>query len=229
MPCLRIEPPIVARFPDLALAWTLVEGVTVATSGHPPALALQRAAEADVRARRTVETLKDDAVFRAYRDFYWALGIDPTKTRPSGEALNRRVLNGNQLPSINAFVDAYNAASLATGIAVGAYDADRLASEDVVLRAALPGERFAPLAGEPKQLAGGEVVLADAARIVNFYPYRDADATKVTTETRRALLVACGAPGVDAELLDKAAAHAAAHVLEACGGRISGSGRALAR
>jgi len=51
------------------------------------------------------EYLKNDSVVRAYRDFYWRIGIDPTKTRPSGEALRRRLARGNRFPRINIVVD----------------------------------------------------------------------------------------------------------------------------
>jgi DNA/RNA-binding domain of Phe-tRNA-synthetase-like protein len=221
----HVSPEVAARFPGLAVAWVSLEGVAVGPAGAPAAEDLKRAAEAGVRSRRTAEGLKDDPVFRAYRDFYWKLGIDPTKTRPAGEALNRRVLNGGVLPAINAFVDAYNAASLATGVPIGAYDADRLAGDALSVRFAAPGEPFQGIAEpEPRALAGGETVLADAARAVNFYPYRDAEATKVREGTTRAFVVACGAPGVPLDLLAEATRLAAENVLRTCGGLVAASG-----
>lgn len=219
MPRVTLAPDVLARFDGIALAWALVGGLAVRGPGFADALALQRAAEQHVRATRTADGLREDALFRAYRDFYWKLGIDPTKTRPSGEALNRRVLHGKPLPSVNAFVDAYNAASLATGVPIGAYDADVLEGP-LALRLAQRGETFHGL-GEPvgRALDGGEVVLADGARVVNFYPYRDADATRVTERTTRALLVACGAPGVERATLRAATDMAVSNVLAACGGK----------
>src|SRR5439155_24626453 len=46
--------------------------------------------------RRTyaLETLKDEPWLRAYRDFFWRVGVDPTKVRPAAEALLRRVIQG---------------------------------------------------------------------------------------------------------------------------------------
>ena len=46
------------------------------------------------------------------RGLYKALGIDPTKTRPSNEALLRRALKGESLYRINTLVDALNLSSL---------------------------------------------------------------------------------------------------------------------
>jgi DNA/RNA-binding domain of Phe-tRNA-synthetase-like protein len=50
------------------------------------------------------------------------LGVDPTKTRPSSEALLRRVMKGQGLPEINAIVDVCNLASLEHQLPLGLYD-----------------------------------------------------------------------------------------------------------
>ncbi len=224
---ITIAPSVAERFPGIGVAWAVVEGLHIATADPEATAALTTEASEQVRATRTLEGVKDDAIFRAYREFYWKLGIDPTKTRPSGEALNRRILRGNALPTINAFVDAYNAASLATGVSIGAYDAGRLQG-DLVLRFAAKGEPFHGIAQPgPKALDGGETILADEARIINFYPYRDADATKITPETTRAVIVACGVPGLDADVAVAAARTGAANVIRVCGGRTVDEGRAV--
>ncbi|RLI77804.1 hypothetical protein DRP07_11825, partial [Archaeoglobales archaeon] len=49
----------------------------------------------EIKNNYNLENLKDHPVVRAYRDFYWRIGIDPTKQRPSSEALLRRGLKGN--------------------------------------------------------------------------------------------------------------------------------------
>lgn len=80
----------------------------------------------EVKTKYDVETLKDEPTVRAYRDLYWRLGIDPTKTRPSGESLLRRVLHGNELPNTSTVVDAYNLASMKTIIPISGFDLDLL-------------------------------------------------------------------------------------------------------
>ena len=80
-----------------------------------------------IREKFSLENLKNDPIIRAYRDFYWHyLKIDPTKVRPAGEALIRRVLSNKPIPNISNFVDAYNAASIETRISLGAYNYDLL-------------------------------------------------------------------------------------------------------
>ena len=58
------------------------------------------------------------------RTLYKALGIDPTKTRPSNEALLRRALKGETLYRINTLVDALNLVSLREQLPFGLYDLD---------------------------------------------------------------------------------------------------------
>src|SRR4030067_3044100 len=53
---------------------------------------------ARVRASYTLESVKDVPELRAYRDFFWRVGIDPTKTRPAAEALVRRIPGGEAAP-----------------------------------------------------------------------------------------------------------------------------------
>jgi len=80
----------------------------------------------NIKKQYNLDSLKDVASFRAYRDFFWKIRVDPTKNRPAAEALIRRILRGENLPRINTLVDAYNLASIKTEIALAAFDADKL-------------------------------------------------------------------------------------------------------
>ncbi len=155
-----------------------------------------------IRAKHTLTSLKDHAVVRAYRDFYWRIGIDPTKLRPASEALVRRILAGKPLPEINNLVDAYNLASALTLIPMGAYDAEKIKGE-LRIRTS-QGERFVGIGGK-EITTKGEIVLSDGEKILSIYPYRDADATKITTSTRAAVVVLCGVKGVDRDYLRQSA------------------------
>lgn len=101
------------RFPTLFVCVGIIQGVKVQRS-NPQVEALRHIVTEDVRCKFNLEQLKNDLTVRAYRDLFWALGIDPTKTRPSGETLLRRVLHGDEVPKISTVVDAYNLASLET-------------------------------------------------------------------------------------------------------------------
>ena len=159
----------------------------------------------EFREHLRLETLKDETHLRAYRDFYWRVGIDPTKIRPASEALLRRVLQGKELPRINTLVDAYNLASMKTRIAIAAFDAARTRG-DLRMRLARAGESFLGIGMEaPVVLKGVEVVCQDEDGLVAIYPYRDAHRTRVTTATTDTVFMTCGVPGIEAGALLAAA------------------------
>ena len=90
------------------------------------------AAEAAVRVHPPEE-------IAAVRTMYKRVGIDPTKRRPSSEALLRRVRKGQPLPRINSMVDVCNWCSLEFQLPYGLYDASRIQG-DVMLRIGRGGE-----------------------------------------------------------------------------------------
>jgi DNA/RNA-binding domain of Phe-tRNA-synthetase-like protein len=156
----------------------------------------------ETRSRWEIEKLRDDPDFRAYRDFFWRLGTDPTKNRPAAEALIRRVLNGRPIPKINTWVDAYNLVSIQTAIPIASFDADLLVGNRL-MREADSGEEFLGIAMKrPMVLKGGEAVIQDDEGLVAIYPFRDADHSKVTGNTKNVLMLLCGAPNITLEKLD---------------------------
>jgi DNA/RNA-binding domain of Phe-tRNA-synthetase-like protein len=148
-----------------------------------------------LRRRYTLDSVKDDPTFRAYRDFYWRIGIDPTKVRPSSEALVRRILQGKELPSINPLVDTFNLVSALTGITFSAFDLDKI-SGAVRMSWSRAGERFVGIGTGEIELTGRELVLRDDSGAISIYPYRDSERTKTSLQTRNVLLVLCGVPGL---------------------------------
>jgi DNA/RNA-binding domain of Phe-tRNA-synthetase-like protein len=172
----------------------------------------------EVKQKYSLESLKDVAVFRAYRDFFWRIGIDPTKIRPAAEALIRRILAGKPIPMINNVVDSYNLASIKTEVALAAFNRDELRGS-LLMRAALKGERFLGIGmSEPMELNGGEIVISDQEKLVAVYPYRDAEKSKVSGTTRNLLILVCGVPGIDEKLLGDAGKVALDLVTKFCGG-----------
>jgi len=173
----------------------------------------------ETRGRWEIEKLRDDPDFRAYRDFFWKLGTDPTKNRPAAEALIRRVLNGRPIPKINTWVDAYNLVSIQTAIPIASFDADLLVG-DLLMREAEAGEEFLGIAmKKPVVTKGGEAVIQDDEGLVAIYPFRDADHSKVTGDTKNVLMLLCGAPNITLETLDESAGVAEKVLTRFCGGR----------
>lgn len=146
--------------------------------------------------RYTLDSLKEDPVFRAYRDFFWRIRVDPTKTRPSSEALVRRALRGS-FPRVFTVVDAGNIASAYTGVPIGLYDLSR-AAPPLTLTLSRGGEAFNPIGGEPEALPAGLPILADSRGVVmHVYPYRDSVETAIREDTREVLALGAGVPGVE--------------------------------
>jgi DNA/RNA-binding domain of Phe-tRNA-synthetase-like protein len=197
------EPKVSALFPELSICVGTINSVHIEKKNEPIEK-LERTVYEEVRTKYNVETLKDDLTVRAYRDFYWKLDIDPTKTRPSGEALLRRVLHGDTLPKISTVVDAYNLASMKTIIPISGFDRDCLRLPFQV-RFARNGEAFTGIGiSKPMCLTDKMLVLADETRVLCVYPYRDSDVTKITERTRNVLIVGYGAPKISEQQLAEA-------------------------
>ena len=175
-------------FSDLHVLTSYIENVAVKRSDFELE-AFKEDLIREIRSAYDIQTLKDRPILRAYRDFFWSLGVDPTKTRPAAEALIRRLLHGKPLPKINTLVDAYNLASIKTEIAIAAFDFDKIRGE-LMMRYAERGEEFLGIGMKaPMRLDGKEIVISDGEKLLAVYPYRDAEDTKVTEATRNVLLL----------------------------------------
>lgn len=118
----------------------------------------------------------------SWHDAYRQFGTNPRRSRPSLDALSRRLRRDGKLPRISPAVDAYNLVSITRGTPAGAFDMDKLA-ERVTIRFTEPGDSFIPL-GEPEeaeQPKQGEVVYAQGKQVLTrSWNHRDSDQTKVT-------------------------------------------------
>ena len=166
------------------------DGATVVEHDHRLDAPLA-AAEAAVRMNPPAETT-------AVRTMYKRVGIDPTKTRPSSEALLRRVRRGDSLPRINSMVDVCNWCSLEFQLPYGLYDASRI-DGDVELRIGGDGESYPGIRKDDVNV-GGRITLADTQGPFGN-PTSDSARTMVTTLTTRALLVVFAPRDVDARRL----------------------------
>ena len=158
----------------------------------------------EIRSHSTLKRLSDDPVFRSYRDLYWTFGMDPTKQRVSSEALHRRVLKGLNLWRISDLVDVANLASAYHKIPIGLID-DAQRTGDLTVRTAEKGEIFTRIGGDTISCRGREIVLADDEKIICFgFATHDSEATKVTKESKRVLLLLYGAPEINHEFIVEA-------------------------
>jgi DNA/RNA-binding domain of Phe-tRNA-synthetase-like protein len=127
-----------------------------------------------------------DPHLAATRSMYRKLGIDPTKTRPSSEALLRRVKKGDGLPRVNTLVDLCNWCSAEFQLPYGLYDRDKL-NGSIQLRVGQNGDEYPGIRKDTVHL-DGRPTLADASGPFGN-PTSDSARAMVTPSTTRALLV----------------------------------------
>lgn len=183
------------------IGYMIIRGVNVRPSSPILLNEITRRIEAFREKYSDLDDLRKDPVIKAYRKFLWRLNIDPTKTRPSSEALARRVLRGQPLPRINNVVDAGNTSSLVKLIPIGLYDLDRL-KPPLVLTLCRKECVFEPIGGGKRRLRQGTPILVDdTGYVVHVYPHRDSLKTAITGGSRNILAVSAGVPGVPEEKL----------------------------
>lgn len=146
----------------------------------------------------------------AWREAYRAFGAKPQRTRPSVEALLRR-LDPAGLPRIDRITDVYNAVSIAHLLPIGGEDRDAYAGPPRLVRAAGTEPFDTTAGGEPvvEHPEAGEVIWRDDAGVTcRRWNWRQALRTRITSATTSAVFI------LDAlDPLDDEAAHAAADAL----------------
>ena len=151
----------------------------------------------------------------AARTLYKSLGIDPTKTRPSSEALLRRVLKGEALYRVNSLVDSLNHCSLKQQIPYGLYDLDRIAPP-ILLRFGLPGEAYEGIRKAEVHVAGRPVLVDQGGPFGN--PTSDSARTQIRESTANALIVLYAPAGLRPPKVEEALSETASTLIRFCGG-----------
>lgn len=183
-----IEEPFRALFPEALI------GIVVASSidnrrAEEAARDALAAAVAQVAPAIDGHDLAAHPAVAPWREAYRRFGVKPSRHRSSIEGLLRSLPAGGPR-SIDPLVDLYNAVSLRHLLPCGGEDLDAVGG-DVRLTLAAGGESFVPLGSvEESPPAPGEVVYAaDAGIICRAWNWREAERTKLTPETTRAVLV----------------------------------------
>jgi DNA/RNA-binding domain of Phe-tRNA-synthetase-like protein len=170
--------------------------------------ALLAAAEAAVRAQPPPESA-------AVRTMYRRAGLDPTKRRPSSEALLRRVRKGEGLPRVNSIVDISNWCSLEFQLPYGLYDLDRI-DGDVTLRLGREGESYAGIRKDEVHV-DGRITLADAQGPFGN-PSSDSARTMISEAARRVLLIVFAPAELPLSRVEEVLDTSSARTLAYCGG-----------
>jgi DNA/RNA-binding domain of Phe-tRNA-synthetase-like protein len=200
-----VAPHIAAEFPGLGLAWV----------------------EVDVRPRRSPEPVRrrlrllSDRIFGgeairqrerpipwAYRVFFRQIGLDPDRNRTPVEQLTLERLHDGGFKSHGLPRDALNIAIVETGVALRAFDADRI-DRRLCIRDSAPGES---LPGRSGELAQGTLTIADESRPIGLLFGATADGYGIEPSSRRIAIVAVQVKGVPQIAVEEALWMAAATV-----------------
>lgn len=141
----------------------------------------------------TTDTVKDISAIAATRRVYKACGKDPSRYRPSSEALIRRVLQGKQLYQIDTLVDLINLASITYGYSIGGFDAGKFSGDTLSLGVGREGEPYEGIGRGLLNIAGLPVY-RDAIGGVGT-PTSDNERTKMGLATRRLVALVNGYDG----------------------------------
>ena len=147
----------------------------------------------EYRATLTTESLKQMTSIQATRRIYKVCGKDPSRYRPSGEALVRRVLQGKKLYQIDTLVDLINLASMKYGYSIGAFDADRFSGDTLTLGIGREGEPYEGIGRGMINIAGMPVYRDSIGGVGT--PTSDHERTKVTLSTTHLLVLVNGYDG----------------------------------
>ena len=153
---------------------------------HPELAKLMDEACARKRAEFTVESLPEAEPVRAVRAMFREWGMDPSKYRPSSEALLRRVVQGKGLYRVSNVVDIGNLGSLETGWPYGCYDRSKIHAP-VALRHGAAGERYEGIGKQTWHLEG-RPVLADTDGPFGS-PISDSTRSMITESAKEIMIV----------------------------------------
>jgi DNA/RNA-binding domain of Phe-tRNA-synthetase-like protein len=152
----------------------------------------------------------------AVRTMYKRVGLDPTKTRPSNEALLRRVRKEQPLPRVNSLVDVINWCSVEFQLPYGLYDRGQIRGA-ITMRLGRDGEEYPGIRKDTVHVAGRIALLDHCGPFGN--PTSDSARTMVTTATTDALVVVFAPAAVDAGRLGRVLDTTATRIADIAGGR----------
>lgn len=215
---MRIELDPVLR-DAVCAAWFAIDGVSHA---EPPGFRTEvDAVCAELAERWAGRQPAQIPQLAAARRLYRATGLDPTRHRPSSEALLRRVLQGKGLYALDPVVDTGNLFSLRSGYPLGLYDRDRLQGP-VALRLGGVGESYAGIRKGPVNVSG-RLCLADAAGAFGS-PSSDSARCRVRPETTALLGLLYAPADCDQAALGSAGEELARSFLRWNGGEVVDAG-----
>ncbi len=192
-----VAPHVAAEFPGLGISWIEVDG----RPGRSPEPVERRLAETSDRfyGAHAIH-LRERPIPWAYRVFFRQIGLDPDRTRTPVEQLALDRLQDGGFKTRGLPLDALTIATVETGIALRAFDAERLEGA-LCIRDSAPGES---LKGRPGELSHGTLVIADERAPASLLFGATGEGREVGRGTRRIAITAIQVEGVPEIAVDEA-------------------------
>ncbi|MGA8744392.1 MAG: phenylalanine--tRNA ligase beta subunit-related protein [Solirubrobacterales bacterium] len=192
-----VTPHVAAEFPGLGIAWIEAD----CRPGRSPEPVRRRLRDLSDRffGAHAIH-LRERQVPWAYRVFFRQIGLDPDRTRTPVESLALDRLHDGAFRSRGLPADALTIPIVETGVALRAFDADRIEGR-LCIRDSAPGES---LAGRPGELPQGTLTIADEQDPIGLMFGETAAGRGVEDRTRRVAIVAVQVNGVSQMAVDEA-------------------------
>lgn len=144
--------------------------------------------------------LSDISGITEWRQTFKATGTNPSRYRPSVEALYRRIHKQNYIQPIHSAIDLNNFFSLQYEVPIGIYNLDQIEG-DVTLKIGAETDQYDGLNGRSNSMKG---MITSADNNGPFgSPFVDSERTKVTETTTSALQIIYLKPSTSLEEADK--------------------------
>lgn len=135
-----------------------------------------------------------------WRNVFKLTGTNPSKYRPSAEALYRRIQKQNYLSPVHSAIDLNNFFSLLFEVPIGIYDRAKLTG-DITIKIGEHGDIYMGLNGRMNSM---EHMITSVDQEGPFgSPFVDSERTKVTEQTKQALQIIYFTPSTSIEEADK--------------------------
>ena len=216
-----ISNDVFTQFPGYVRGVVLAYGVKNGDSSEE-LISLMRGAEEHLRMQLNLETIAEFPRIHSWREAYRSFGAKPSKFRPSIEAMARRVLRNEELPSISALVDIGNVVSLRHILPAGGHAID-FVQGDITLRPALGDEEFIPLDSDQlENPTPGEIIFVEGKTVLTRrWTWRQGKHTLVVPETTDLEFNVDGLPPVPVEEVEEACREVMELIEKFCGGTTS--------
>lgn len=199
---IKVKENFEEKLAGLEIGYIYFQGVNNTANNPIVDDAIRTACEEVIKRYKDTNTIAENPTIKGIRSLFSKIGIDPTKERPSGEALIRRVTSGKGIYRINPVVDINNVVSILSGYPCGVYDAEKIAGNEIKVSIGGKGSTFEGIGG---RLINGEGrILTEDSHSVFGGPVADSNRTRITPQTTKVLMLIYHPSNAPKELLKKA-------------------------